>query len=465
MAWYACSLRVDSTEYTVIGSICYCQGGTGPAEEVHQELAGGPLHENGGATGIGVGEAVPPPTASQVKTAAHQPGADKESSGTALAGRAKGKARVSARAKGAKGRLGRPGAASSPPEADTMPAAEAPSAQLGKQLTGAPAAAAQAEHSEYSFPDSGPDANPSVKFERAAARTTRLASASTAQQDAEQAADEMPESVAGRRRGPKKKTAVAQTFQRLERRAANALVEPEDHGIAEQPDEDPEDLPRKSTRTGRRTAKAAQPEAGRPPVSARLKRGSKKAAAAGEAAADQSMMPEQPDLVAGNSDIQEEDGQEDAPKKRSSRRTRGRKMPAPAGKIEAGKKGNEKQPETDEAAATEVPQTKYKVSRITRAAQQRGQDPEQADAGAASAARQAKRDMGKVPVPAPKKRAEGAGSKLTDSSAKRFAGLTESQAAADTLAKVGNGLAQEMVHVYLFLDVQHRACIWKNPVC
>ena len=263
----------------------------------------------------------------------------------------------------------------------------------------------------------------------------------------------MPESMAGHRtvagcgkaaggKGAKRKTAEAQTSKSVERRAPCAVVDSEKHGTAEQSSEEPEDVLVQAAMERRRTADAAQPKAGDAPVSATLKRSRKKAAAAVEAAAEQIIraeVPEQPDLVAGNIDVQEEAGLDNAPKYRSSGRARGRKTPAPAGKSEkTGEEGKEKQPKTDAAADTEVPQTEHMISRLKRAAQRKGEDPEQADAGTAGAAQQAKRDTGRVPVAARKMRAEEAGSALTDSSSKRFAGLTESQAAADTLAKVNH---------------------------
>ena len=64
------------------------------------------------------------------------------------------------------------------------------------------------------------------------------------------------------------------------------------------------------------------------------------------------------------------------------------------------------------------------------------------NAGSASAAQQAKCGKAKVAAVAPEKDEKEAASEQTDTSSKRFALLTESQAAAETLAKLAKVMSR-----------------------
>ena len=420
------------------------QANTGAAEGRHQRSADDPLRMVGSPAAAGAGKAEGPHIASG--PAANEPEAEEEGTDIGQAGRAKGRVRATGRAAAAKGRRAKAGTASSPAEADAGPAADVPPAQPEKELAEPTAAAAQAQHSEYSFPDTAPDDILSV---RAAGRASRLAAVSAAQKEPEQAADNGSKSRAGRRgkidpgqgAGSKAQEIEAATPQVAVGKsgtAAGKIVEAEEDD-GEQPDEAPAKVPKKATRKGRRTAKAAQPEAEAAPASARPKRGSKKTAAAEEAAAKEhslSEVPDQADQAADEADVQQEADAEDPPQESSAGPGRGKKPSVP-GRGKTGQKGKEKS-KTDAAADTAVPQPKHTVSRATRAAQRKEADPEQADAGPASAPQQAKRSRRKAPVAASNEDAEEAEPEVTDSSAKQFAGLTESQAAADTLAKVSH---------------------------
>ena len=417
-----------------------CQAGTGAAEQLHQHS----LEDVGLPAAAAAGEAQLPHTVSE--PAADEPEAEKKGRNTIQPGQAKGRAKATGRAAAAKGRRDQANAPSS--SAEAVPAAEAAPVQPEQQQTEPPAAIARAQHSEYSFPDTAPDDIPPVRIERAAAKATRLASASVAQEEPEEGSDNPPKIAAGRRKkadqskaagskARKGKAATPRVGVGKSGTAAGELVEAEGPSEPDEPDEGPEKGPERAIRQGRRTAKAAQPGAEAAPASARPKRAAKKAAAAEEAAAKEHSLtdvPDQADQAADEAAVQGEADPEDPPKDRSAGPVRGKKTPVP-GKGKAGQRGKA-EARTDAAADTEVPQATHSVSRATRAAQQKGEDPKQADAGPASAAQQAKRGKRKAPVAAPKKEAEETGPELTDSSAKQFAGLTESQAAADTLAKV-----------------------------
>lgn len=362
--------------------------------------------------------------------------------------------------------MGKAGTAASSGEAGIKAATEAASAQPGKQLTGGSAtAAAQGVHSDYSFPaHTEPAENPSVRFVRAAATASRLASAPAAQKESEEAADEVPESMAGPRKGAgrgktaaekryKSKAAAPQVSKKRESRAAGKAMEAEGDPGLEQPNEAAEEMPRKAARQGRKTAKTDQPEPEGAPVPARPIRGRTTPAAAEEDAVNEAnaTTAAEPDQDAEKADVQEEMGTEDPPKSVSAGPAKGKKIPAPAGESKAGEKGKggagkgKEAARTDATAEMEVPQARYRLSRTTRAAQTTAESSGQADAGTATAPQQAKRSKVNVRVAAPEGLVKGAESEVADASAKRSAGLTESQAAADTLAKVIPCFAQDCV--------------------
>ena len=371
-----------------------CQVTTRAAQGVQQESGEDPILKTGVAAPTGISEAVALGSTSGAETAADEPEAGKECKGTAQAGRAKGKARAAGRAVTAKGRLGSTGTASSPAEADVVQAADAAPAQPGRQPITASVAAAQPENSEYSFrTDTEPGDNPSVRIVRAAATATRRASAATAQKESEG------------------------------------------------------DLPKKATRQGRKAVKAARTEAEITPVSARPKRSNRRtaAAAAAKASAKEDDLDEapEPDQGVDGVVVQEEGVPADLPTSISAAPVRGKKVSAPAERGKAGKVEQGKEEVRHDDAADRQMQAKYTVSRATRAAQRRGEEPEQADAGPASTAQQAKRGKREASVVEPA---------MADSSARKFAGLTESQAAADTLAKVNFWLC--IIYALIFLHLQ-----------
>ena len=425
---------------------------TGPAKEVQQESQIDFLHKTGVAAAPRIREAAAKRSVSKAEPAADEPEAGKEGKGTAEAGRGEGRARAVDRAAAAKGRLGKMGTTSSLAEADDAPAAEA--------------ASAQPEHSEYSFPtDTETLDKPSVRFERAAAKATRLASTAAAQNESQQAAGDMPESMTGRKKraeqskaaaskGQKRMAAAPQVSKNTVSRAAGGVMEADGDGGPEQPEETPEeDLPRKTPRQGRNTLKATQVEAEAAPVSARPKRGSKRTSPAEVAAAkDDDLKGAREPKDVGEAAEKEEGAPEDPPKSTSAGPLRGKKRGAPAEESKGVFKTKERlrqEARTDSAADGKVPQAKDTVSRTTRAAQRRGQESEQAAAGTASTVQQAKRNTAKAPEAAIKADAKKAEPGIAESSAEQSARFTESQAAADTLAKVDHRFAQPCAcHVY-----------------
>lgn len=278
--------------------------------------------------------------------------------------------------------------------------------QPGNKPARGAAKAKQAEHSVYSFPESTPqDDYLSIQSEELAPRASipigRLRG-NKAQQDpvqavpeaaeepeaaGEQAEDEPGHEIAdearGRRagKGTKGKGRAAAGATAAGKQAAAAAE------VTGQPNEKPA---RASGRWTKKTAKVAEAEA------------------------------------EAGSDVQEEADPTDAP---PGRPARGRKTAAAQGKGKA-----------DSAEEQLAPKAKHRLSRATRAAEKKAEEPDQEGTAGASAAGQAKRGRAKRAQDAQQEAEEDrdrAKSGKTDSSAKQLAALTESQAAADTLAKVG----------------------------